>query len=95
MKKIVTLVATISLVAPFITVAAVPVRAKDITLTLNEQEQTAFAQVLDQATRNGGLAVTQGTIYFYNKLQQAISAANTPPAVDPAKEPAKDAEPAK
>lgn len=53
-------------------------QAKDVTIILNDQEQQAFVQVMDAATRAGGLAATQGTIYFYNKLQTAIAAANTP-----------------
>jgi hypothetical protein len=64
--------------AAAILLAASPAGAKDISLSLNEQEQAALAQVLDQATRSGGLAATQGTVYFYNKLQQAIAAANAP-----------------
>jgi ABC-type sugar transport system substrate-binding protein len=56
-----------------------PAIAKDITLTLNDQEQQAFIQLVDQATRTGGLQVTQTTVYFYNKLQTAIAAAAEPP----------------
>ena len=75
--------------------------AKDITLILNDQEQQAFVQVLDAATRTGGLAATQGTVFFYNKLQTAINATNAPAQVaekpkagEPKQEPAKLADPA-
>jgi hypothetical protein len=51
-------------------------QAKDIAITLDEREQQALVQVLDSATRSGGLAATQGTVYFYNKLQTAVGAAN-------------------
>lgn len=66
--------------------------AKDITLTFTDQEQQAFVQVMDGATRSGGLAATQGTLYFYNKLHAAIDAANaTAPAADkPKAEPKAD-----
>jgi len=64
---------------------ATPVSAKDVTITLDDREQQALVQVLDSATRTGGLAATQGTLYFYNKLQTAINGADAPAkAADPA-----------
>lgn len=72
MKK---LFAAAALIASLPTLAA----AKDVTLTLNDQEQAAFAQVLDQATRGGGLQAASATVYFQNKLQQAAAAASAPP----------------
>lgn len=57
-----------------------PVLAKDISLPLNDQEQQGLLQVLDRATRDGGLAaVNNGTLFFFNKLKLAVDAANAPP----------------
>lgn len=61
-------------------VTATPAIAKDILLPLNDQQQAGFLQVLDKATRDGGLsAANSGTVYFYNLLKQAIDTANAPP----------------
>lgn len=65
-----------------------PVLAKDISLPLNDQEQQGLLQVLDRATRDGGLAaVNNGTLYFFNKLKLAVDAANAPPPAAPAEAP--------
>lgn len=61
-------------------------QAKDVTVTFTDQEQQAFVVVMDAATRSGGLAATQGTLYFYNKMQTAISAATAPKPPEPVKE---------
>jgi hypothetical protein len=59
---------------------ASPATAKDIQLTLNDQQQAALLQVLDKATRDGGLgAANNGTVYFFNLLKSAVDAANAPP----------------
>jgi hypothetical protein len=58
--------------------------AKDVTITFNEQEQTAFIEVLDQATRGGGLKAASATVYFQNKFQQAVALASMPVPAAPA-----------
>jgi hypothetical protein len=73
---------------------ATPAIAKDVTLTLSDQEQQGLLQLLDRATRDGGLAaVNGGTVYFYNKLKLAVDVANAAPAAKPQETP-KPAEPA-
>jgi hypothetical protein len=55
---------------------ASPARAIDVTLKLNDQQQQGLLQVLDRATKDGGLAAANnGTIYFYNLLKQAVETA--------------------
>jgi len=62
------------------TTLAAPALAKDVQLTLNEPQQQALLQVLDKATRDGGLAAANsGTVYFFNLLKNAVDAANAPP----------------
>lgn len=75
------------LAALVLIVMASVAKAKDVTITFNETEQQALIQVLDQATRTGGLTAAQGTLYFANKLQAAVNAA--PAASDPKAKPKK------
>lgn len=73
------------------TAMATPAVAKDVTITLNDVQQQALLQVLDRATRDGGLAAANnGTTYFFNLLKQAVDAANAPvvPVAAPAPKPA-------
>jgi hypothetical protein len=68
----------ILLVAAALAIAA-PAAAKDVTLTLNDHQQQALLQLLDRATRDGGLAAANnGTVYFYNLLKGAVDQANAP-----------------
>jgi hypothetical protein len=71
-----------------------PVAAKDITMTLNDREQQAFLQMLDQATRAGGLQATPSTVYFLNKIQAAVNAPPAPAATSPEPKAAEPEKPA-
>lgn len=42
--------------------------AKDITLTLSDQEQQAFLQILDLAARQGGVKASGNISYFAQKI---------------------------
>ena len=55
-----------------------PAFAADKALMLNEQEQAAFKQILDSATKAGGIQIAPTTVYFLNKL-------NVAPTVEPEK----------
>lgn len=46
--------------------------ATDKMLILNDQEMTALRQILDEATKYGGLQSARVAIYFDNKLSQAM-----------------------
>lgn len=63
---------------------ATPALAKDISLPLTEQEQQGLASVLDQAVRSGGIQAAPNAIYFFNKLQNTVSAATAAPPSKPA-----------
>jgi hypothetical protein len=67
---------------------ATPAAAKDVTITLNDQEQQAWAQLLDQAVRAGGLQSAPNALRLYMKLQEALKAAQ-PVAPKPAEAPKK------
>jgi hypothetical protein len=43
--------------------------AKDINLPLNDQEQAALRQILDIATKAGGLEIAPATIHFAEKIK--------------------------
>ena len=61
----------------------------DVALMLNDNEQTAFRQILDAAVRGQGIQVAPEAVYLLNKL-------NTAPQVVPHKDdppPAKSEEP--
>lgn len=60
------------------------VQAKDITLTLNENEVSAFKQVLDVATRAQGMQIAPLAVYLTNKLN---AAENPPPPPPPPQHP--------
>lgn len=59
---------------------ATPAMAKDVTITLTDQEQKVFMALLDAALRSGGLAQLQSVTQFVVKIQQAMG---TPPAGTP------------
>jgi hypothetical protein len=70
MKKLLLAAAALAIAAPAV--------AKDITVTLNDNQQQALLQLLDRATRDGGLAAANnGTVYFYNLLKGAVDQANS------------------
>lgn len=64
-----------------------PATAKDINLPLNDREQAVLREILDVATKAGGLSVAQATVHFATKLQQLQQQADQPPP--PAAEPPK------
>ena len=70
---------------------ATPAAAKDITITLNDNEQAQLTALLDLATRQGGIRVAQVASYFDQKLKAAagpIAAPVTPgPGPKPSDEP--------
>ena len=45
--------------------------ATDKALILNDQEQAVLHQILDEATKFGGIEVAPNTVYFLNKLNAA------------------------
>ena len=49
--------------------AATAALAKDILLPLNDQEQAALRQILDIATKAGGLEMARITIHFDEKIK--------------------------
>jgi hypothetical protein len=69
--------------AGFIAASILPVRAADMTITLNDDEQKALVQILDLATKYGGLSVAPATAFFQNKLVQAANHAATPALAEP------------
>jgi hypothetical protein len=67
---------------------ATPAAAKDVTITLNDQEQKVFLALLDAALKQGGLSNLQVVTQFVQKYQKAVG-----PVAAPA--PAKPEEPKK
>lgn len=57
---------------------ATPAAAKDVTITLNDEEQKVFLALLDGALKSGGLANLQAVIKFVQKYQAAV----TPPPAE-------------
>lgn len=76
MKKLIVVVALL---------VSAPAYAKDVTITLNDQEQKVFLALLDNALKQGGLANLQAVIQFMQKYQQAVGpvVAPKPGAVAP------------
>jgi hypothetical protein len=66
---------------------ATPAAAKDVTITLNDNEQNVFLALLDAALKTGGLSNLQAVVQFVNKYQQAVGPAPAPakPAEAPKK----------
>jgi hypothetical protein len=64
---------------------ATPAFAKDITLTLNDQEQKVFLALLDAALKQGGLANLQVVTQFIQKYQQATAPIEAPKIEEPKK----------
>lgn len=46
-----------------------PASAAEMTLTLNDEEQAVLRQLLDLATKSGGLAVAPAALHFANKIE--------------------------
>jgi hypothetical protein len=47
------------------------VYAKDVTITLTDEEQRVLIQMMDQANKAGGLSNAEAAIYFAKKIQAA------------------------
>ncbi len=69
-----------------ISLATIPARAANYTLTFNDQEKAVLLQLLDMAVKQGGLAVAGNADYLAKKIQSA-------PAVSSQPQPAPDAVP--
>lgn len=61
-----------------------PALAKDVTLTLNDEEQKAFLALLDSALKTGGLASLQPVIKFVQKYRAAVGPVSPAPTPTPA-----------
>lgn len=57
---------------------ATPAMAKDVTITLNDNEQKVFLTLLDNALKQGGLSNLQAVIQFMQKYQAAVNPAPAP-----------------
>lgn len=57
-----------------------PVFAKDVTVTLNDEEQRVIIQLLDMATKAGGLQVAKAATHFADKITAAAQAELKPAA---------------
>jgi hypothetical protein len=64
---------------------ATPAAAKDVTITLNDEEQKVFLALLDAALKQGGLSNLQVVAQFVQKYQQAIGPVAPKPAEAPKK----------
>ena len=68
-------------------VLGTPAVAGEKALILNDQDRQEFLQVLDQATKMGGLAIAPVTVKLLNKLQSAPAVkehpAGAPPSIMP------------
>lgn len=64
---------------------ASPAVAKDITLTLNDDEQRGLIQIIDAAVKSVGLQGAEAAVYLHRKIMSAQADANRPvPAPPPA-----------
>jgi hypothetical protein len=59
-----------------------PVLAADVTVTLNDEEQNVLRQLLDMATKAGGLQVAPAALHFARKLEAAQAAPKPAPKAD-------------
>ena len=66
---------------------ASPAYAKDVTITLNDQEQKVFLALLDAALKQGGLSNLQVVTQFVQKYQQALGPSPVPVAPETPKKP--------
>jgi hypothetical protein len=58
---------------------ATPASAKDITITLNDNEQKVFLAILDAALKAGGLASMDAIAQFVVKYRDALKPATEAP----------------
>ena len=81
MGRTLALVVAVALVPSTVAVAA------EKALVLTDQEQTALVEILDAATKQGGISIAGKTTYFLNKLNAAPVTSQTPadPKADKAK----------
>lgn len=68
-----------SFIAAIVLASATLTQAKDIVLPLNEREQTALRELLDLATKAGGLTSAPAAVHFANKMQALQQQAEQPP----------------
>lgn len=66
-----------ALIAAALLLIAQAAQAKEITITLSEDEQRALTQILDVYVKQSGLSGAQVALYFVNKLK--VAADPTPP----------------
>lgn len=62
----------------FAMTAIAPAIAGDVSITLNDAEQRALVQLLDDAVRAQGLNSAQNAVALYQKVLAARNAASTP-----------------
>lgn len=60
-------------------VLATPAYAKDVTITMNDQEQKVFLALLDTALKQGGLANLQVVLQFVQKYKAAVEPSEVKP----------------
>lgn len=65
-------------------VLATPAYAKDVTITLNDQEQKVYLALLDSALKQGGLANLQVVLQFVQKYKAAVEPMSPVPEAKPA-----------
>lgn len=82
------------LVASAILCLARACEAKPVILTLDDQEQAQLMQILDAATRAGGLQIAPATVHFLDRLRAAPVLTGEHPSEPPkTAAPKKDAAP--
>jgi hypothetical protein len=59
------------LAAVFIAVFASAAQAKDIAISLNDEEQRLLLAMIDMAVKSGGLPAARIAVHFEAKLQEA------------------------
>lgn len=67
------------LVCLLVALAPATAAAKDITLSLNDDEQRALVQLLDTANRAGGIQNAEAVVHFVRKISEAQRATVPPP----------------
>jgi hypothetical protein len=60
--------------------------AAERALVLTDQEQTALVEILDAATKQGGISIAGKTTYFLNKLNAAPTVTSQTP-IEPKEKP--------
>lgn len=62
---------------------ASPACAKDITITLNDDEQRGLIQMIDAAVKSVGLQGAESAVYMHRKIMAAQADANRPAPTPP------------